>query len=217
MVALAICICCPPAMRGSTLFSDLGPAGNIYSASSGYFVLGGGVDGTSNTLANLFTVSGSGTLPVTGVDLAVSETFGLHTFCASIWTDSGGLPGAQVAGAYWSLSADAEDSFCCALTSITGITGVTLTGGQQYFMVLGPLSLSDSSETVWNGNSQGVTGLELYSSDGGTTWSSYGTGSALGAFDVTSNTASPEPATWPILLALAGAGLWLRFRKRSVA
>lgn len=200
-------------MRGSTLFSDLGPAGSVYSASSGYFVLGAGVDGTSNTLADLFTVSGSGTLPVTGIDLAVSETFGLHTFYASIWTDSGGLPGAQVAGAYWSLSAGAEDSFCCALTSITGIAGVTLTGGQQYFMVIGPLSLSDSSETVWNGNSQGVTGLGLYSSDGGTTWNSNGAGSTLGAFDITS---TPEPVTCPILLGLAGAGLWQRLRKRSI-
>ena len=33
---------------------------------------------------------------------------------------------------------------CCSLVSVTGITGVTLNGGQQYFMMLGPLSLSDT-------------------------------------------------------------------------
>lgn len=205
-------------MRGSTLFSDLGPAGNVYDTSGLWSVAGAVEFGVSATSAGLFTVSGTGSLPATGIDFAVGNFAGVHTFYASIWTNDGGVPGAQVAGAYWSLSAPGTDSVCCSdLVSVTDITGVNLTGGEQYFMVLGPLGISDTSDNVWWQNNQGATGLELHSTDGGTTWNSNGTGSTLGAFDITSNTAAPEPATWPILLGLAGAGLWQRFRKPSVA
>ena len=34
VAALAICICCSATMRGSTLFSDLGPAGDVYGGDS---------------------------------------------------------------------------------------------------------------------------------------------------------------------------------------
>ena len=219
IVAFAICICCPPAMRGSTLFSDLGPAGNVYGA-GGWSVAGAeSSPGGSMTTAGLFTVSGTGSLPVTGVDLAVANVGGLeNTFYASIWTDNGGLPGVEVAGAYWDLSTSASYSSCCDLVSITGIAGVTLTGGQQYFMILGPLSISDYSDNAWYWNNQGVDGLILRSTNtqAGGAWMSYGTGNPLGAFDVTSNASTPEPATWPMLLGLAGAGLWQRLRKRSI-
>ena len=223
LTAVAICALAPAAMRGGTLFSDLGPAGNVYGAGN-YGVMGSGADifhpgqtPLSDTVANLFTASGTGSLPVTGIDLAVRNMGGPSTFYASIWTDSGGDPGVQVAGAYWSLSTSTSEPGCCELVSITGITGVTLTGGQQYFMVLGPLSITDNSWNGCNWNNQSVTGLILGSSDGGSSWNLFGANSTLGGFDVTSNGSAPEPATWPMLLALAGAGLWWRRRKRAVA
>jgi len=87
------------------------------------------------------------------IDLAVSnDEDTLDTFYASIWTENAGIPGTEVSGAYWSLSTSAIFGTCCALVSITGITGVNLTGGQEYFMILGPLSLSDSSFNVWDWN-----------------------------------------------------------------
>jgi hypothetical protein len=70
---------------------------------------------------------------------------------------------------------------------------VSLIGGQQYFMVLGPLSLSDNSNNEWSNNNQSVTGLVFGSNNGGSTWTSGGT-NALGAFDVLSGTTS-APAT----------------------
>ena len=205
-------------MRGSTLFSDLGPAGNVYGTAGWVSAGAGSILGGSMTTAGLFTVSGSGSLAVTGIDLAVANIEGLNTFWAGISTDNGGLPGAQVAGAYWSLSASASYASCCDLISIAGITGVTLTGGQQYFMILGPLSISDNSDNAWYWNNQGVNGLSLLSTNTqqGGAWISYGTGNPLGAFDITSTTSTPEPATWPMLLGLAGAGLWQRLRKRSI-
>ena len=47
------------------------------------------------------------------------------------------------------------------MVSITGIMGVTLTGGQQYFMILAPVSLSSTSSTALDFNNQGVTSLLL--------------------------------------------------------
>ncbi|MGO9229047.1 MAG: choice-of-anchor R domain-containing protein [Bryobacteraceae bacterium] len=220
MTALALCMCCTPAMRGGTLFSDLGPPGDVYGVGF-YPINGAGADtftSESQSIGNLFTVSGTGSLPVTEIDLAVGNASGPNTFYANIWTDDDGLLGTQVAGAYWSLTTSAPLGIgaCCSLVSITGISGVILSGGQQYFMVLGPLSPSDDSFNGWEVNSQGVTGVLLYSFDGGATWGSEGPGQELEAFDVTSNP-TPEPATCPMLLALAGAALWWRFRKRSAA
>jgi hypothetical protein len=126
-------------MAGATLFSDLGPPGNLYQCCIGWTVAGSGTLGTSFTAANLFTVSGSGNFNVTQIDLGTNYITGTNTFYASIWTDSSGVPGSQVAGAYWgSLVAVA----CCGLVTIP-VSGVSLTGGQSYFMVLGPMNLID--------------------------------------------------------------------------
>lgn len=131
-------------MRGGTLFSDLGPAGAY--GGEGWTISGSTSQVTiSYTVASLFTVEGTGALPVAGIDLAVSQDIPLggqpaqsHTFYASIWTDDSGVPGTEVAGAYWSLSTSVQGLGCsglysnCPLVSITDITGVSLTGGQQY-------------------------------------------------------------------------------------
>lgn len=205
---LALCACGVPA-TGTVLFSDLGPSGSVYNSTNGYGVAGGGAGGLgpliSVTDADLFTVTGSGSLSVSEIDLGVLNLPGyLDTFYASIWTDNAGLPGVQVSSAYWSLSTAASIGTCCGLVSVTGITGVSLTGGQQYFMVLGPLNPGDDSNNVLVDNTQGLNGLNLVSSNGGSTWGVNGTAVPLGAFDVLSSTSSvPEPGS----LLLLGTGL----------
>jgi hypothetical protein len=173
ILALVLCLCSMPA-TADILFSDLGPAGNVYGTSSAWAVSGSGYIGTSFTAANLFTVADSGSLSVTEIDLAVSSMGPPDTFYATIWTDNAGLPGAQVAGAYWNPLYATTTSGCCGLVSITGITGVTLTGGDQYFMILGPLAIGDDSWNGWYSNNQGVDGLDLYSENGGSTCVSTG-------------------------------------------
>jgi hypothetical protein len=205
--ALALSVCSLPARAASILFTDLGPPGNVYGSTA--WVVEGAAAGTSYTQANLFSVSGTGSAAVNQIDLAVLNVFGTSpTFTAAIWTDNAGLPGTHVANASWSLSAPYTALSCCALVSVTGITGVSLDGGQQYFMILAPSSTF--SFEGWRWNNQSVTGLELTSTDGGTTWG--GGTSTLGAFDVLGTEAVPEPGT---MFMLGGGLLALGFlRKR---
>ena len=111
------------------LFSDLGPPGDPYNCCEAWVVAGSGALGTSVTAANLFTVSGGGNFDVTQVDLGVNYISGTNAFYASIWTNSDGLPGAQVTNAYWPALAAVNYP---SLVTISGISGVTLTGGQSY-------------------------------------------------------------------------------------
>lgn len=218
-LALAICMCSLPA-TASVLFTDLGTTGNIYNDSSGWTVAGSGFLGTSETAASMFTVAGSGSESVMEIDLAVAEVNAPNTFNAAIWTDVSNAPGAELDS--WNLSTTSSTGTCCSLVSITGITGLSLTGGQEYFLVLSPLSLTDDSWNAWDKNNQGVDGLFLSSTNGGSTWTGGGTINLLGAFDVLGDPSTvPEPGSW--LMLAAGIGMiamrarYIRRRSRSQA
>jgi hypothetical protein len=209
-LAIALCLSTLPAMADTTLFSDLGPPGNQYDCCHGGTITGSGFPGGYSDIgASIFTVGGSGTFAVSQVDLGVGYVGSLHTFYASIWTDNNNLPGTQVAGAYWTnLTTITQFGSCpptCpgsydggGLVTVSGISGVSLVGGQSYFMIVGPVALNDDSWNAWNNNSQNQTGTTLYSIDGGNTWNSRGI-SPLNAFDVL----SPEPGS----LLLLGSGV----------
>jgi hypothetical protein len=74
---------------------------------------------------------------------------------------------------------------CTGLVSITRITGLSLTAGTKYWVVIGPTSLNSTTWEAWNLNSTGVMGVDAYSNDGGVTWVIHN-GQTLGAFDILS-------------------------------
>ena len=210
---LATCFCSFPA-AADILYTNLAPTGDAYEAYvSGLdnaYLFGGGGGGFTGIAAS-FTAAGSGSEAVNQIDLGITNFEGLGTLYVSILTDESNAPGGRVAGALWKTSTSAAWSTCCDLVSITGISGVTLTGGDQYFLFVKPVSLIDESANFWNFNNQRDGGdVQYYGplANGDYGWTD-DFGRLLGAFDILNTaTPTPEPGSLPVigggLLAILG-------------
>jgi hypothetical protein len=197
---LPLALCSLPA-GADTLYSNLGTGSTLYSCCTGWTISGTGSIGTSFTTANEFQVTTSGS--VSEIDFAVGYVPGFgNSFYLDINADNGGQPGTVLAS-FTNLSSSSQFGTCCGLVSITGISGLNLSTGTNYWFVLGPTSSSDNTYDVFN-FSNSATGTEDYSTDGGKTWLSNGV-TSQGAFQILgeSGGTTPEPPS----LLLLGTGL----------
>jgi hypothetical protein len=122
----------------------------------------------------------------------------------SLWTDAGNVLGANLGT--WHVTATTDLNTAGPPITISGITGVHLTGGGVYWL---QATASGAAWDAWNWNTKGGVGNVL--SNG----SNLLAGQTQGAFDVLS-TAVPEPATWTVmLLGFGSLGLSLRARRRQ--
>jgi hypothetical protein len=212
IAAVSICLSTVTA-NADTIFSDLGSGSNVYDPTSAAGVWGSGIGGGPLTPASQFTAGGTGSMNVTQIDVAVAQRFNdvnfPGTFQVKIWTSSSNLPGAVLyTSPNLTPSAVYDTSAQHPLETISGITGLSLTAGQTYFMSVNVVDRT--GDAAWYRNlsqpsPNQTTGLVL--DFNGTAWGPSGT-PYLPAFDILGSapvTGVPEPCTMLLLgLSLMG-------------
>jgi hypothetical protein len=190
-----------PAMADTVVFNNF-DVGHGYNCCTG-----GTISGPSSApgwiiQANQFTAGASGS--VSEIDVAIGYVTGrVNGATISLWTNNAGVPGAQLGS--WNITSLPAFGGCCSFSAITGISGVSVTSGQQYFL---EASAPGDTWDAWNWNSIGDTGLVDFSFDGGVNWNQ-AQGATRYTFEIFAGAGVPEPGTFLMLgsgvLAVAGA------------
>lgn len=184
---------CGSAAQAGILFSDLGP-GQSYEGKP--WIVGG-----QFTPAFSFVAANSGS--VSEIDVALAS-FQSGSDVVSLWTDGHDALGSELGS--WTVSGlPAVHAYSSGhLASITGISGISLTAGDTYYLQV------SGADGGWYLNNQNVVGEQL--ENGAPFFSSR----PDGAFDVLSGV--PEPATWTMMiLGLGMVGFAARRRRESMA
>ncbi len=210
VLAVALCLTALPAAASSTLFSNLGPPGDLYYCCEGWTISGTGTLGFSQSIAEQFQVTTSGN--VSQIDAGVGWVTGTNAFNVILAADNNGQPGTAL-GSWSNLSSPQAFGGCCGLITISGISGIHLTTGTNYWLIVEPTSLGSTLWGAWNFSNSAFGQLD-YSTDVGQSWLNGGF-TNQSAFDILGGTGGvPEPASLFLLgTGLIGIGRMVR-RKR---
>jgi PEP-CTERM motif len=214
LLAVLLFVFVTPAVA-DIVYTNLG-SGSTYIGTSGDGVAGSGTGVGSQSFADPFAVPAGPGYNLTQLDVAVSwNGLGTNSAIIELLTNSGGLPGSTVLGSWTLTNLPAFGTVGSIQPSqtISGISGIPLSGGTQYW--LAAFAGASSTFDSWNSNSTGATGTNAFSTNGGTTWIPNGPGARLDAFDVLGTPiATPEPGTLT-LLGCGLIGLAVAFRRKS--
>lgn len=168
----------PPANM-VTIYSNLGTGTNVYNAISGTGVLGRNVPNQPfpEWVANGFTPTANHT--VTEIQVGVTWVEGPNLVILSLNEDNGGKPGKTL---YITQFSNLPTfGACCTLQTATLTTGVPVTQGTQYWVVLRTSPTNQGTWGVWNNNFKDLQGP--FSNSLGNGWFQQST-QELGAFAV---------------------------------
>lgn len=193
----------------ATIFSDISPGYSCCTASGGNWNVGVVPipNGGAQVPASGFVSPGNFSLSRIDIGLDYNG-FGANGAVVSLWTDSSGIPGSELASFSVGPLPDATASGAPPI-AITGISGITLAAGQEYFLVAA--GSTPQTAAGWNFNDTGTVGDMAFDQGSGFTPASNET---LGAFDVIGTAIpAPEPST---VLLFGGALLILGCARRRL-
>ncbi|HXM60546.1 MAG TPA: choice-of-anchor R domain-containing protein [Terriglobales bacterium] len=98
--------------------------------------------------AAAFTPSAAHT--VTKVEVAVGYVEGYNGLIIGLYSDASGVPGKAIKT--WSVTGLPNFGACCAVATATDSTGISVTGGTQYWIVVKTNSKSSNTYGAWNVN-----------------------------------------------------------------
>jgi DIM protein len=162
-----------------TIYSNLGTGTDVYNGAVGTGVLGKNVPNQPfpEWVANGFTPTANHT--VTEIQVGVTWVEGPNSVILSLNADNGGKPGQVL---YITQFTNLPTfGTCCTLQTATLSTGVPVTKGTQYWVVLRTLATNQGTWNVWNNNFADLQGP--FSNSTGHGWNGQST-QELGAFAV---------------------------------
>jgi hypothetical protein len=139
-----------------TIYSNLGTGTNVYNGAAGTGVLGRNVPNQPfpEWVANGFTPTANHT--VTEIQVGVSWVEGANTVILSLNEDNGGKPGKTLfITQFTNLPTFGS---CCTLETANLTTGVPVTQGTQYWVVLRTSPTNQGTWNVWNNNFKDLQG-----------------------------------------------------------
>ena len=156
-------------------------------------------------IAMPFTVAAGTDFDLTRIDIGLtfdSQFPGVNAAVVELAADTLGLPGAILGS--WVLSGlpDLGTTTLQSSQSISGLGGIQLDGGSQYWLI----AVGLSSNIAWGYATPEVIGPFAFSSDAGATWS-LSQGSGTSAFDVLGTPISVSPVPEPASASLYVSGL----------
>ena len=149
--AVALHLPPPPPPNGTvTIFDNINrkQPQNMYNCCQFW-----GVAGPHNLLGTHLLFDAMGIMPqanlkIVEIDVAVTYNSGVNEFSLALYDDKNGVPGTALK--VWSFSNLPPQNSCCQLTIATDPSGIPVTGGQRYWVVVRTDRTSITSAIDWN-------------------------------------------------------------------